>query len=39
MDVLELLRLGGYSKVALVALEGRGDVPAQAAPGAVPVRP
>jgi biopolymer transport protein ExbD len=36
MDVLELLRLGGYSKVALVALEGRGDVPA---PGAAPAKP
>jgi hypothetical protein len=23
MDVLEILRLGGYTKVALVALEGR----------------
>jgi biopolymer transport protein ExbD len=39
MDVLELLRLGGYTKVALVALEGRGDVPAQAAPGAAPAKP
>ena len=39
MDVLELLRLGGYSKVALVALEGRGDVPAQALPGAAPAKP
>src|SRR3954467_2229674 len=36
MDVLELLRLGGYTKVALVALEGRGDVPGQTAPGAAP---
>ena len=25
MDVLELIRLGGYTKVALVALEGHGD--------------
>ena len=39
MDVLELLRLGGYTKVALVALEGRGDVPEQAAPGAAPAKP
>jgi biopolymer transport protein ExbD len=36
MDVLELLRLGGYSKVALVALEGRA-MPDQGAPG--PARP
>ena len=28
MDVLELIRLGGYTKVALVALEGHGDAPA-----------
>src|SRR3954449_2660624 len=34
MDVLELLRLGGYTKVALVALEGRGDAPEHPAPGA-----
>lgn len=27
MDVLELLRIGGYHKVALVALEGRPDAP------------
>ncbi|MFZ5732697.1 MAG: TonB system transport protein ExbD [Pseudomonadota bacterium] len=33
MDVLEILRAGGYLKVALVALEG---VPAQAAPPAAP---
>ena len=39
MDVLELLRLGGYTKVALVALEGRGDVPEQAASGAAPAKP
>src|SRR3982074_1074979 len=39
MDVLELLRLGGYTKVALVALEGRGDAPEQAAPGAAPAKP
>jgi len=32
MDVLELLRLGGYVKVALVALEGRPSGPEQAAP-------
>jgi biopolymer transport protein ExbD len=36
MDVLELLRLGGYSKVALVALEG---VPAAAPPAADQPRP
>ena len=36
MDVLELLRQGGYTKVALVALEGRPDAPAQAAPPATP---
>ncbi|HEY0235104.1 MAG TPA: TonB system transport protein ExbD [Afipia sp.] len=33
MDVLEILRLGGYMKVALVALEG---VPDQAQPTALP---
>ena len=27
MDVLELLRMGGYTKVALVALEGRPGAP------------
>jgi biopolymer transport protein ExbD len=32
MEVLEILRLGGYNKVALVALEGRPDLPGQAAP-------
>jgi biopolymer transport protein ExbD len=32
MDVLELLRLGGYTRVALVALEGRTAMPEQAAP-------
>jgi biopolymer transport protein ExbD len=32
MDVLELLRVGGYTKVALVALEGRPDPPEQPAP-------
>jgi biopolymer transport protein ExbD len=37
MDVLEILRAGGYLKVALVALEG---VPAGAVPGAAaPVSP
>lgn len=37
MDVLEILRAGGYLKVALVALEG---VPAQAAPpAAAPANP
>ena len=30
MDVMEILRAGGYSKIKLVALEG---VPAAAAPG------
>ena len=39
MDVLELLRLGGYTKVALVALEEQGDLPEQAAPGAPPAKP
>jgi len=33
MDVLERLRLGGYSKIALVALEGVPDGPAQATAG------
>ena len=32
MDVLELLRLGGYTKVALVALEGRADLPDRTLP-------
>jgi biopolymer transport protein ExbD len=32
MDVLELLRQGGYTKVALVALEGRSDAVGQVAP-------
>jgi len=32
MDVLERLRIGGYAKIALVALEGIPDDPAQAAP-------
>ena len=32
MDVLELLRTGGYTKVALVALEVPADAPAQATP-------
>jgi biopolymer transport protein ExbD len=36
MDVLEMLRLGGYTKVALVALEGRSDVPGQAPPAVPP---
>lgn len=30
MDVLELLRLGGYTKVALVAIEGRSAAAGQA---------
>ena len=33
MDVLEILRAGGYSKIKLVALEG---VPDAAAPPATP---
>jgi biopolymer transport protein ExbD len=32
MDVLERLRIGGYAKIALVALEGVPDDPTQAAP-------
>src|SRR3984893_17350930 len=32
MDVLEILRAGGYSKIKLVALEGVPDAAAQAAP-------
>jgi biopolymer transport protein ExbD len=32
MDVLEILRSGGYSKLKLVALEGVPDTAAQAAP-------
>jgi len=33
MDVLEILRAGGYSKIKLVALEGAPDQPgSQAAP-------
>jgi biopolymer transport protein ExbD len=36
MDVLELLRHGGYTKVALVALEGRPDAAAQPTPAAPP---
>jgi biopolymer transport protein ExbD len=32
MDVLEILRAGGYSKIKLVALEGVPDPAAQAAP-------
>src|ERR1700750_2418677 len=35
MDVLEILRAGGYSKIKLVALEGVPD-PAAAAPAAAP---
>jgi biopolymer transport protein ExbD len=34
MDVLERLRVGGYHRIALVALEGVPDDPAQAAPPA-----
>ncbi len=33
MDVLERLRIGGYAKIALVALEGIPDDLTQAAPG------
>ena len=36
MDVLELLRQGGYIKVALVALEGRPDAAAQPTPATAP---
>jgi biopolymer transport protein ExbD len=36
MDVLELLRHGGYTKVALVALEGRPDAAARPTPAAPP---
>ena len=32
MDILEILRSGGYSKIKLVALEGVPDAAAQAAP-------
>ena len=32
MDILEILRAGGYSKIKLVALEGVPDAAAQAAP-------
>ena len=32
MDVLEILRAGGYAKIKLVALEGVPDAAAQAAP-------
>jgi biopolymer transport protein ExbD len=34
MDVLELLRQGGYTRIALVALEGRPDPSTQATPAA-----
>jgi biopolymer transport protein ExbD len=37
MDVLELLRSGGYNKIALVALEGISEHPTPAAAG--PTRP
>ncbi|MDB5547290.1 MAG: TonB system transport protein ExbD [Tardiphaga sp.] len=40
MDVLEILRAGGYGKIKLVALEGVPDGALQAAPpGAAPVAP
>jgi biopolymer transport protein ExbD len=34
MDVLERLRVGGYTKIALVALEGVPDDPSQPSPAA-----
>ena len=34
MDVLEILRAGGYSKIKLVALEGVPDAASQALPAA-----
>jgi len=36
MDVLEMLRAGGYSKIKLVALEGVAETAAQAASTAAP---
>jgi biopolymer transport protein ExbD len=39
MDVLDILRAGGYTKVALVALEGRGRTPEQGAPGGFGTKP
>jgi biopolymer transport protein ExbD len=36
MDVLEILRAGGYSKIKLVALESVSDAAAQALPAASP---
>jgi biopolymer transport protein ExbD len=38
MDVLEILRAGGYSKIKLVALEGVADSPAQP-PGSEATKP
>jgi biopolymer transport protein ExbD len=35
MDVLERLRIGGYYKIALVALEGVSDDSAQTSPAGV----
>ena len=35
MDVLERLRIGGYYKIALVALEGVPDNSAQTSPASV----
>lgn len=37
MDVLEILRAGGYAKIKLVALEGAGDNASQ--PSSAPERP
>jgi biopolymer transport protein ExbD len=39
MDVLEILRAGGYSKIKLVALEGVPDAAAQAAPAGSSSKP
>jgi biopolymer transport protein ExbD len=39
MDVLEILRHGGYTKVALVALEGRASGPEEGAPMSSPAKP
>jgi biopolymer transport protein ExbD len=39
MDVLDILRAGGYTKVALVALEGRGRTPEQGTPGGPGTKP
>jgi biopolymer transport protein ExbD len=39
MDVLELLRAGGYLKIALVALEGIPDAATQAPPAPASSKP